>query len=139
MMIGSAVAARIAPRIAATRLISCGYAIMAVAAIMNVGYNFVFAAAVPWAVLPLMLYAFGLALATPAVTLMLLDLFPENRGLAASLQSFTQMMMFALVSGLVAPLLFDSAFKLACGMLVGLMSSFALWKISGQTRAPQSH
>jgi DHA1 family bicyclomycin/chloramphenicol resistance-like MFS transporter len=138
MMIGSALAARIAPYVAATRLIACGYLIMAVAAVLNVSYNFVFAAAVPWAVLPLMLYAFGLALATPAVTLMLLDLFPENRGLAASLQSFIQMLMFALVSGLVAPLLFDSAFKLACGMLTGLVLSFALWRFSGQARATQS-
>jgi MFS transporter, DHA1 family, multidrug resistance protein len=130
MMIGSALAARLAPRVAATRLIACGYSIMTVAALVNTGYNFVFAAAVPWAVLPLMLYAFGLALATPAVTLMLLDLFPHNRGLAASLQSFIQMLMFAIVSGVVAPLLFDSAFKLACGVLAGLMLSFMLWRLS---------
>lgn len=130
MMSGSAVAARLAPRVAATRLIGAGYLIMAVAAVANVAYNFLFQAAVPWAVLPLLLYAFGLALATPAITVMLLDLFPENRGLAASLQSFVQMLMFALVSGLVAPLLFDSAFRLACGVLAAFVLSLVCWRMA---------
>ena len=138
MMIGSVFTTRIAPRLAATRLITCSYLIMAVAAVANVGYNLLFTAAVPWAVLPLMLYAFGLAFATPAITLMLLDLFPENRGLAASLQSFTQMLIFAVVSGLIAPLLFDSALKLACGVLAGLALSFMLWTFSRpENRRPE--
>ena len=130
MMGGSAVAARIGLRIAPTRLVAAGYLIMALAAIVNVGYNHLYQAAVPWAVLPLLLYAFGLALATPAITVMLLDIFPHNRGLAASLQSFVQMLMFALVSGLVAPLLFESAFKLACGVLAALVLSLLCWAVS---------
>ncbi|WP_281255017.1 multidrug effflux MFS transporter [Noviherbaspirillum humi] len=123
MTIGSALAARIARKVAPTRMIAVGYAVMVVAALANVGYNYAFKAAVPWAVLPLMLYAFGLALATPTLTVLALDVFPDNRGLAASLQSFIQMLLFALVSGTVAPLLFESAFKLACGVLAGLVLS----------------
>ena len=59
------------------------------------------------------IYTFGLAVAMPAIQVSALALFPDNRGLASSMLSFIQMMSFALVSGLVAPLLFDSAFKLA--------------------------
>ncbi|UUZ48457.1 hypothetical protein LP420_37875 [Massilia sp. B-10] len=44
--------------------------------------------------------------------------------------AFIQMMLFALVSGLVAPLLFDSALKLALGVLAGLAGSFACWRLS---------
>jgi DHA1 family bicyclomycin/chloramphenicol resistance-like MFS transporter len=129
MMIGSAAAARFASRIAPKNLIRSGYAFMAAAALVNVIYNYIFPAAVPWAVLPLFFYAFGLALATPAMTIMVLDLFPHNRGLAASLQSFIQMMVFAVVSGLVAPLLFESAFKLACGVLTALVLSLVFWAL----------
>jgi DHA1 family bicyclomycin/chloramphenicol resistance-like MFS transporter len=43
--------------------------------------------------------------------------------------AFIQMMSFALVSGLVAPLLFDSAFKLACGVAVGLVGSFVACRL----------
>jgi DHA1 family bicyclomycin/chloramphenicol resistance-like MFS transporter len=42
------------------------------------------------------------------------------------------MMTFALVSGLVAPLLFGSAFKLACGVTVGLVLSFCSWQLSAK-------
>jgi DHA1 family bicyclomycin/chloramphenicol resistance-like MFS transporter len=40
------------------------------------------------------------------------------------------MMLFAMVSGLLAPMLFDSALKLACGVLAGLAASFACWRLS---------
>jgi DHA1 family bicyclomycin/chloramphenicol resistance-like MFS transporter len=53
------------------------------------------------------------------------------------MMSFIQMMSFALVSGLVAPLLFGSAFKLACGVAAGLVLSFACWQLS-QHRRPRA-
>ena len=107
-----------------------GFGIMGAAALVNVAYNAVFTAAVPWAVLPLAVYTFGLAVAMPAIQVSALALFPDNRGLAASMLSFIQMMAFAMVSGLLAPLLFDSAFKLACGVLAGVAISFGCWRVS---------
>jgi DHA1 family bicyclomycin/chloramphenicol resistance-like MFS transporter len=38
------------------------------------------------------------------------------------------------VSGLLAPLLFDSAFKLACGVLAGLALSWLCWLLAGVYR-----
>jgi DHA1 family bicyclomycin/chloramphenicol resistance-like MFS transporter len=49
---------------------------------------------------------------------------------------FIQMMSFALVSGLVAPLLFGSAFKLACGAALGVLLSFLMWRLSRRFAAP---
>ena len=105
-------AARFASRFPARRVIYYGYAIMAVGVVWNVAYNAFFTASVPWAVLPLAMYSFGLSIASPALTVMVLEIFPKNRGLAASLQSFVQMMIFALISGFIAPLIFQSAFGL---------------------------
>jgi MFS transporter, DHA1 family, multidrug resistance protein len=93
-------------------------------------------AAVPWAVLPLGVYTFGLAVAMPAIQVGALSLFPDNRGLAASMLSFIQMMLFAMVSGLLAPMLFDSAFKLACGVMGGLVLSFLFWRLSLAVAGP---
>jgi DHA1 family bicyclomycin/chloramphenicol resistance-like MFS transporter len=112
------------------RLKWIGYGCMTAACVLNVGYNGLFATALPWAVLPLALYTFGLAVAAPALQMGALALFPQHRGLAASMLSFIQMMTFALISGLVAPLLFDSAFRLACGVTVGMVVSFAAWRLS---------
>jgi DHA1 family bicyclomycin/chloramphenicol resistance-like MFS transporter len=107
-----------------------GYGSMALACVLNVGYTALFTPELPWAVLPLAVFTFGLAVAAPALQMGALQLFPDHRGLAASMLSFIQMMSFALVSGLVAPMLFGSAFKLACGVTVGLVLSFCSWRLS---------
>ena len=138
MVIGSALAGKFAHRYSQQAMIGAGYSLMAVAALANLGYNYFFAAEVPWAVLPLFVYSFALALSMPPMTLLALNHFPNNNGLASSMQSFIQMLLFALVSGLVAPLLFESAFKLACGMLGGLVISLAMWWMAQRVRATES-
>jgi DHA1 family bicyclomycin/chloramphenicol resistance-like MFS transporter len=133
MVIGSAWGGKRAASHSAARMRKIGFGLMALACVLNVGYTAYAgdAVAVPWAVLPLMVYTFGLAVAMPAIQVGALGLFPDNRGLASSMLAFIQMMAFALVSGLVAPLLFDSAFKLACGVAVGLAGSFAAVLLAG--------
>jgi DHA1 family bicyclomycin/chloramphenicol resistance-like MFS transporter len=130
MVAGSAWGGKRAAGMAPGRLKWIGFGTMLVAAVLNIGYNALFPAAIPWAVLPLAIYTFGLAVAMPAIQMSALSLFPDNRGLASSMLGFIQMMSFALVSGLVAPILFDSAFKLACGVGVGLLLSFGAWRAS---------
>jgi DHA1 family bicyclomycin/chloramphenicol resistance-like MFS transporter len=139
MVAGSAWGGKRAVKWSPARVTWIGYGTMTVAAVVNIGYNALFTAAVPWAVLPLFVYTFGLAVAMPAIQVGALALFPDNRGLASSMLSFIQMMSFALVSGLVAPLLFDSAFKLACGVAVGLVLSFVAWRCGQGSRAEDSH
>ena len=134
MVLGSAWGGKKADKIKPARMVWLGFGVMALAAVLNVGYNALFVADVPWAVLPLMIYTFGLAVAMPPIQVGALALFPDNRGLASSMLSFIQMMAFALVSGLLAPMLFDSAFKLACGVMAGLVASFACWRLSLRMR-----
>jgi DHA1 family bicyclomycin/chloramphenicol resistance-like MFS transporter len=138
MVIGSALSARLAQRYSRVQLVWAAYLLMALSAGLNVGYNYFFAAAVPWAVLPLFLYSLSMSIAMAPLTLLALSHFPHNSGLASSLQSFIQMLLFAMVSGLVAPLLFDSALKLACGVLAGLVLSFVAWIWSQSGRQPSA-
>jgi DHA1 family bicyclomycin/chloramphenicol resistance-like MFS transporter len=111
--IGSAWGGKQAGKMAPARMIWLGFAIMIVASLAGVAYNLLFVAAVPWAVLPLAFYTFGLAVAMPALQLGAFGLFPDNRGL-------------------VAPLLFGSALKLAIGVTVGLVLSFICWRLALQ-------
>ncbi|ALK97650.1 multidrug transporter CflA [Massilia sp. WF1] len=133
MVIGSAWGGKRAASHAPARMRAIGFGLMLLACVLNVGYTAWAGAAVavPWAVLPLMVYTFGLAVAMPAIQVGALGLFPDNRGLAASMLAFIQMMAFALVSGLVAPLLFGSAFRLACGVTVGLAGSWLALLLAG--------
>ena len=134
MVIGSAWGGKFASKIAPKKMKWIGFGVMALGAGLGVGYNALFVAQVPWAVLPLGIFTFGLAVAIPAIQLSAFALFPDNRGLSSSMLSFIQMISFAIVSGVVAPMLFGSALKLACGMLGGLVLSFVCWRLSALKR-----
>ena len=75
----------------------------------------------PWSVLPLPVYTLGMSLAMPCLTLYALDPFPEQRGLAASCQTFLQSAFNGFAAGLIAPALWGSTLGLALGM-AGLMA-----------------
>jgi DHA1 family bicyclomycin/chloramphenicol resistance-like MFS transporter len=119
---GAWVASRCAHTVVPGRMIRHGYTFMGIGAAINMLYNLAYPPTLPWAVLPLTVYTFGLALVMPSVTLRILDLFPGMRGLAASLQSFVQTAVFAGISA-IAPLFFGSGFKLSCGLALACVGS----------------
>ena len=127
---GSALSARLAHSHTNVAMIRAGFGVMLAAALANLAYTWEFAATVPWAVLPIFAYTFGLALVLPPMTIMTLDLYPQMRGVAASLQNFVQMLIFALVAAFVAPMLFESAFLLASGMAGGMAISWVCWHLA---------
>jgi DHA1 family bicyclomycin/chloramphenicol resistance-like MFS transporter len=57
-----------------------------------------------------------MALAMPSLTLLALDLFPKNRGLAASLLGFEHSFVAAIAAGAVSAMLSHSDIALALGM-----------------------
>lgn len=127
MMAGNAAAGRLAAHWSHARMLGLGYLTMLLGAGGNVLYHLQHAAALPWSVLPLAVFAFGCTLTMPSLTLLALDLFPQRRGLAASCQSFVQTGGNALIAAVLAPLLWSSAPQLALGMAALLvLSSLAL-------------
>jgi DHA1 family bicyclomycin/chloramphenicol resistance-like MFS transporter len=132
MMSGSALGPRLLARTSPAVVIRIGFAIMLTAGLLNVAYNTWFVATIPWAVLPIALYSFGIAFVMPGMTLQILAIFPTLRGMAASVQSFIQMLIFAIVAGLVAPLLSGSALHLAAGHLAGALIAVGLWLLANR-------
>lgn len=116
LMGGSWLAGRMAGRLSLPRTIAWGYGVMALAAALNLGLNAALAPALPWSVAPLFVYTLGMALAMPCLTLYALDPFPQQRGLAASCQTFLQSSGNGLAAGLLAPALWASTRTLAAGM-----------------------
>lgn len=113
VMAGAFVCGRLAGRLPMRRQMRFGFAVMAVTALLNVLLNLAFDAHVSWALLPVTLYAFGWSLMTPLVTVMLLDLAPHRRGMAASLQASGGAAVNAVVAGVIAPLVMHSTVGLA--------------------------
>lgn len=130
MMCGSALSARLAGRLPPPRTIALGFALMLLAAVANLAVSFLMQPGLPQSVLPIVLYNFGMAVAMPSLTLLALDHFPTHRGLAASCQSFLQMLVGALTAGVVAPALWDTPGGLAGSMATYLvlgLCCFATW------------
>lgn len=116
MLCGSWLSGRLAGKLTPGRTIALGYALMIAAAGLNFGLNLALPPGLPWSVLPLFGYTTGMALAMPSLTLLALDPFPAQRGLAASCQTFFQAGFNSLSAALIAPALWGSTLNLALGM-----------------------
>lgn len=134
IFLGALAANRIAGRMTFARQIGIGFCFLIAAAAVNVGYHLAFPPALPWSVLPMFFYTFGMSLVAPGATLLTLDLFPHIRGTVASCQSFAVTLLGALVAGVIAPFLSYSVLWLALGQLGFGLAALALWLTSRQYR-----
>ena len=127
IFLGALAANRLAGKISIPKMMSIGYGLLVGAAAANVAYHAFLPPALPWSVLPLFFYTFGMSLIAPVITLLIIDLFPRIRGTVASCQSFTQTMLSAAVAGIAAPFLLHSVLWLAVGQLAFALIGLGLW------------
>ncbi len=72
-------------------------------------------------------YGIGLQMMFPVMTLLILDLYPESRGAASSANSFFNMMLSAIVMGLLSPWLAQSMLRLAIMAFIVTAIGWVLW------------
>ena len=120
MVIGAWISGRCAGKITGNQTIAVGYAVMTAAAIGNVVLNLAAPPMLPWSILPVFIYVIGMSISMPSLTLLTLDLFPKQRGLAASCQGFISLGANSLVSAFVA-LVWGTPLSLATTELVMLV------------------
>ena len=116
LLCGSWLSGRLAGKLSMEQSVMFGYCVMGVAALGNIGVNLWLPPALPWSILPVFVYTFGMSISMPCLTLMAIDPFPKQRGLAASCQMFMQSGANGLVAGILAPLLWGSTLTMAFGM-----------------------
>ena len=126
IMSGAWVSGRVAGKLSQKRQIRNGFVIMLCIGVVNLIANLLFTAHVSWALWPLGIFAFGWAMMVPVVTLLILDLHPDRRGMASSLQMFVGSGSNGIVAGLIAPWVMHSTVALAtaslCMMGIGLVA-----------------
>lgn len=127
IMGGAAVSGRLAGKVSPKRQIRFGFVIMLLIALANLVANLLFQAHVAWALFPIAIFAFGWAVMVPVVTLLVLDLHPERRGMASSLQMFVGSTANGLVAGVVAPLVMHSTVMLALASLLMMGLGLGSW------------
>jgi DHA1 family bicyclomycin/chloramphenicol resistance-like MFS transporter len=126
LFLGSAVGSRVAGVYPRAFFLRCGFGLMALGVTSNLILALCHVTRVPWAVLPLTAYTFGFSLLAPVIAIQALDLFPQRRGLASSLQGFSNTILFTLIAGPIAPLVYRSALKhVAAQVLLVTLSGVA--------------
>jgi MFS transporter, DHA1 family, multidrug resistance protein len=118
---------RLAGRIEPKQQIRWGFVVMVLVSLVNVAANLLFPPHPAWALLPIAVFSFGWALMVPVVTLLVLDLHPERRGMASSLQAFIGSSANGIVAGVIAPLVMDSTRELAVASLLMMSVGLFAW------------
>jgi len=139
IMAGAYVSGRVAGKLTPKRQIRNGFLIMLLIGTTNLVANLLFTAHVSWAMFPIGIFSFGWAMMVPVVTLLVLDLHPERRGMASSLQMFVGSTANGIVAGVISPLVMHSTVALASAsvlmMCIGLLAWFYIrrtWPDIGQ-------
>jgi DHA1 family bicyclomycin/chloramphenicol resistance-like MFS transporter len=127
IMAGAWVSGRVAGQLTPKRQIRNGFVVMLGIGLLNLLANLLFTADVAWSLFPVCIFAFGWALMVPVVTLLVLDLHPQRRGMASSLQMFIGSSANGLVAGLLSPLVMHSALALAATSLALLGLGLCAW------------
>ena len=146
MLCGAWVVGRVAELIPRSRLITFGFVGAVAATLLNlllVSLAPPFTGGLHWSLLMAvcgpMLIAFTVALVFAPIQLEVLDLFPHERGAAASLGTFFGLMLNAVLAGVVAPLVSSSLLSLALtsagfAVLGGAMWAWHLRAVGGGAR-----
>lgn len=127
LILGSGLSGQLAHRWPIERTIKLALTLLLLATVLNLAQALWLTAMITTTVIPLALYACGMGIAMPALTVMALDCFPNNRGTASALQGFVQMMGNALIASLAVPLLSFQPGYLALGQLALLACAVLLW------------
>ena len=128
MVLGAFFSGRAAGKMSGVRLANIGFLFCGISAAFNIPYNFfVSEISLPLAVLPMVLSAFGVALVFPILTIAILDMYPNQRGTASSMQAFVALLSNAIIAGVLSPALSDNGLHLALAAGAFSLVAYALW------------
>ena len=134
MVLGSMIASKLARRVSQHRLIGTGFALMGASVLLNLGLQYTLAPVTPpgaWltvmSIAPLALGALGQSLLGPSIQMMVMDLYPAQRGLMSSCQGFTHVMVSTVTAGMISPLVSDTMQHLVLASAAFYAVSLLLW------------
>jgi DHA1 family bicyclomycin/chloramphenicol resistance-like MFS transporter len=131
IMLGALTVGRLAHKIAIKNMLRIGFGIMAVAMTINLVLQLFLPISALTLIAPLALYAYGLSIVMPNLSLLAMDCFPKNIGLANGMRTFIQMGINALVASLISPIVLFSPLYFAIGLgLFFLIGIVFYWKMT---------
>ncbi len=127
MLIGSYLSGRLAGKIRRYRLVTVIMPLTVIAGAINLVLVSI-SPTLPWAVIGPTLLSVAIGTVFPILNLEILELFPHQRGSAASIGTFASLIFNALVAGAVIPLAAASLVSLAAlGLGLSILSALGWW------------
>ena len=132
--LGATLSGRLAGRMPPMRQAGFGFVLIVVTSTLRVLLHWQLDT-VPILVQQIALFLSGVAtqLVFPVLTLRMLDLFPQARGSAASMQSFVSLSVASLTVGMLVPLVQASLIHLALLSALSVWLGMLLWRIACRT------
>lgn len=134
MVLGSMTASRLAGKVKQQRLMNAGFAILGAGVALNLLLQYTLVPGTPpgfWltvmCIAPLAISAYGQAVLGPSAQMMVMDLYPAQRGLMSSCQGATHLMVSTVTAGVVAPLVSASTQSLALASSAFFGVALLLW------------
>ena len=112
-------------------IVHLAFLAMTLASLVSVSRALWFETSITGLIAPQVLYAFGMALSMPALSILAIDCFPQNRGLASAVQGFIHILFAAIVASLILPVLAKSITGFALAQLLCLTAGLVMWTLSG--------
>lgn len=129
MVAGSLVSGRLGRTVTSSQLVSGGYAVSMVGAVVGVVVALTPVAEVlPWTVVGVSVIAFGNGLAYPNIQLVMLDLVPTRRGAVMSAGSFVTLLFNAVGAVTLTPYAGRSVLGLAIAAAVCVVLGWVCWQ-----------
>lgn len=138
IMVGSQISSWLAGKLSPESTVWLGCALMFLSSLVNALQSVLLTPSTIGVIAPVVGYLLGMALTIPNISLMAIDCFPRNRGMASALQSFVQMGFTALVVGAVVPWVATTLFGMAFSMLLLGMIGILLWAVRGSVDKAQT-
>ena len=128
MVLGSTLSGRLAGVVEIARLVTIGYLVAILGAVVGVLTALSsYADALPWNIVGISVVAFGNGLAYPNTQLIVLDLLPRRRGAVVSAAAFTTLVFNAVGAVTIAPLAGRSVLGFAVAAMVMVLLGALLW------------
>jgi len=129
IILGAFVSGKLSHKWSTPKIVMIALIVMGVASMLNITQAIWFNTSVYSVVAPMLLYAFGVAIALPGISILALDCFPQNRGSASAVQSFTQTILAAISTSIVVPMLTANIIDFAIAQTLFFTVSLVFWMV----------
>lgn len=126
-MLGAAISGRVAGKWSIRRTASVAYSLMLGAALFSVGYHSLYPPSPLLSIAPIFVSTTGISMFSPVTQLLVMELVPAARGLAASCHACVQLLVSAISLGIVSIALSGSTLTLALGQLGWVICGLVGW------------